>query len=112
MAPAAEPYAYSGPPALQAVIERALKRVVDPEISLNIVDVGLVYGVAVAADRVDVTLTMTSAACPVVDVILADVETELDAALPPELRIHVELVWEPPWNTERMSARARAFMHL
>lgn len=104
------PFAYSGPPALQPIIERALRRVVDPEIVLSILDVGLVYGVNVADDRVDVRMTMTSAACPVADVIRADVETELDADLPPALRIHVELVWQPPWNAERLSGRARAFM--
>lgn len=104
------PFIYSGPPELQPVIERALRRVVDPEIALNIIDVGLVYRVTVAGDRVDVEMTMTSAACPVADVIQADVETELDADLPAELRIHVEIVWEPAWSAERLSDRARAFM--
>ena len=104
------PFDYSGPPELQPVIERALRRVVDPEIALNIIDVGLVYAVTVAGDRVDVAMTMTSAACPVADVIQSDVETELDAELPAELRIHVEIVWEPAWSAERLSDRARAFM--
>ena len=48
----------------------ALRRVVDPEVAMNIVDVGLVYGVTVEAERVHVRVTMTSAACPVADVII------------------------------------------
>ncbi len=77
---------------------------------MTIVDVGLVYGVAVSDDRVHVVMTMTSAACPVTDVIVDDVEAELDRVVPPQMQIHVELVWEPAWTTDRMSARAKAFM--
>lgn len=105
-----ERFAYEGPPELLAPIVQALERVVDPEVAMNIVDVGLVYTVKVADQRVDVDLTMTSAACPVTDIIVDDVENELDRALPPGLKIHVELVWEPPWTPQRMSAKARVFM--
>ena len=104
------PYAYTGPQTLQQPIEAALRRVVDPEMALSIVDVGLVHGVTVAAARVDVTMTMTSAACPVTDVIVADVEAELDRVLPPGLMLHVELVWDPAWTPQRMSPKAKAFM--
>jgi metal-sulfur cluster biosynthetic enzyme len=103
-------FPYEGPPDLLPAIVTALERVIDPEVALNIVDVGLVYGVKVADGRMDVNVTMTSAACPVTDVIVEDIETELDDAMPPELKIHVELVWEPPWTPQRMSARARSFM--
>lgn len=88
----------------------ALREVVDPEMSLNIVDVGLVYGLEIAPTRAKVTLTMTSAACPVAELIVADVEARLGAVLPPGAQIAVELVWEPPWTPERMSERARAAM--
>ncbi|MDE2605313.1 MAG: metal-sulfur cluster assembly factor [Burkholderiales bacterium] len=103
-------FPYEGPAELLPLITRALEGVVDPEVALNIVDVGLVYGVRVAGDRVDVNMTMTSAACPVTDVIVDDVEQALDRALPPQVKIHVELVWEPPWTPQRLSPRARAFM--
>ena len=104
------PYPYGGPAELQGPIEAALRQVVDPEIALTIVDVGLVYGVTVTDEQVHVLMTMTSVACPVTDVIVSDVETELDKALPAHFRIRVELVWEPPWTTDRMSLRAKAFM--
>ncbi|MFC5497891.1 metal-sulfur cluster assembly factor [Caenimonas terrae] len=105
-----EPFPYRGPPQLQPAILAALRRVVDPEVAMNIVDVGLVYGVSVADGVARVEVTMTSAACPVADVIVDDIETQLDRALPPELKIQVDLVWEPPWTTARMSESARRFM--
>lgn len=105
-----ERFPYDGPAELLPVVTAALERVVDPEVALNIVDVGLVYGVRVKDGRLDVNVTMTSAACPVTDVITGDIEDELDRALPPDLKLHVQLVWEPPWTSERLSASARRFM--
>jgi metal-sulfur cluster biosynthetic enzyme len=101
---------YAGPEPLRAPIERALQQVVDPELAMTIVDIGLVVGIEVDDAAVHVRLTMTSAACPVADLIVADVEAELDRVLPPQLALDVELVWEPAWTPKRMSPRARAFM--
>lgn len=101
---------YDGPDALRAPIEQAIGRVVDPELSLSITDVGLVYGVDVDDRRVRVALTMTSAACPVADLIVNELESELDVVVPASMQIEVRLVWDPPWSSERMSARARQFM--
>jgi len=103
-------FLYDGPQELLPTLVDALERVVDPEVALNIVDVGLVYGVVVNDKRIDVNVTMTSAACPVTDTIVEDIESQLDRALPPDMLIHVELVWEPPWTPERMSDKARGFM--
>ncbi|MDA8457257.1 metal-sulfur cluster assembly factor [Acidovorax sp. GBBC 3334] len=104
------PYPYDGPDALRAGIFQALDRVVDPELALSIVDVGLVYGVAVTPDRLHVRMTMTSAACPVADVILDAAEDALDAVAPPGMEIALELVWEPAWTPGRLSRAARVFM--
>lgn len=103
-------YIHEGDETLRAPILAALRSVVDPEMALNIVDVGLVYRVTVDATRVHVLMTMTSAACPVADVILEDVQDALDRVLPPQLAVEVELFWDPPWTPERLSPRARAFM--
>lgn len=105
-----ERFPYDGPQELRPVITEALEQVVDPEVGLDIVAVGLVYGVTVHDDIVDVEVTMTSAACPVADVIVQDIENGLDRVLPPQLRIHVELVWEPAWTPQRLSAKARRSM--
>jgi metal-sulfur cluster biosynthetic enzyme len=109
-AAAASPFPYEGPEELRQVVITALRRVVDPEVALNVVDVGLIYGVKIAEGMVHAEVTMTSAACPVADVIIQDIEKELDAVMPPELLVHVELVWYPPWTPDRMSLSAKRFM--
>ncbi|MFI4929899.1 MAG: metal-sulfur cluster assembly factor [Burkholderiales bacterium] len=108
--PEAPRYAYAGPESMRKPIDDALRRVVDPEVAMTIVDVGLVYGVAVRERRVHVQVTMTSAACPVTDLIIGDIEAELARVTPSDTQLDVELVWEPAWSTDRMSARAKAFM--
>jgi metal-sulfur cluster biosynthetic enzyme len=105
-----DPYPFAGPAELQPLIERALRRVTDPEIAMSIVDVGLVYGVEADERQVRVLVTMTSAACPVVEVIIDDIWHELSRVLPESLAIDVELVWEPPWMPARMSDRAKRIM--
>jgi metal-sulfur cluster biosynthetic enzyme len=101
---------YAGDESLREPLLRALARVVDPEMSLGIVDIGLVYGVKVEPARVQVTMTMTSPACPVVEMIADDIETALREVLPDGRPIEVLLVWKPAWTPERMSERARQAM--
>lgn len=103
-------YPYEGPAALQPAITAALGRVQDPEVGLGILDVGLVYGVTANEGLVRVLVTMTSAACPLTETIVHDIENELDAELPPEWKIQVALTWEPPWTPDRMSAQGRRAM--
>jgi metal-sulfur cluster biosynthetic enzyme len=103
-------FAYAGPAGLEAPLTAALSRVVDPEMALNIVDLGLVYGVKAEEGRVDVDLTMTSAACPVAELIIDDVTNELIDLLGTETKIQCRLVWDPPWSPQRMSLRARTAM--
>jgi metal-sulfur cluster biosynthetic enzyme len=84
----------------EAVLE-ALKTVIDPEVGLNIVDMGLIYDVHVEGERVDVTITLTSPGCPFGPEILNSVETvplELEGIK--EAQAH--LVWSPPWDPETM----------
>ena len=59
------PFPYRGPPGLQAGVVAALKQVVDPELALSVVDLGLIYGVEIDPGQARVVMTMTSAACPV-----------------------------------------------
>lgn len=110
VSPVSSPFPYAGPPALCGPVVAALKRVVDPEVALSIVDVGLVYGVTITPETARVRLTMTSAACPVADLIIEEVEQELDRVLPAGCSIEVALCWEPPWTPDMMSESARRFM--
>lgn len=90
----------------EAEIYDALRRVLDPEIGVNVVDLGLVYGVTIDGDDVRVDLTMTTPACPLGDTLVRETETVLrDAGVAG--RVDVNVVWDPPWNPEMMSSAAR-----
>jgi metal-sulfur cluster biosynthetic enzyme len=92
----------------EQLVCEALRRVVDPEAGVNIVDLGLVYGIDVSPRSVQVRMTMTSAACPMTELIVDDMHEQLAAVLPPDVAIDVELVWDPPWTPDRMSQAARS----
>lgn len=88
-------------------VVEALRNVIDPELGVNVLDLGLVYDVALSGDDVRIDLTMTSPACPLGDVLVADVEQTVRRLVPAAARVEVRLVWEPPWTPERMSDAAR-----
>ncbi len=84
-------------------IVQALSMCQDPELGANIVDIGLIQGINVTeGNDVKVTMTMTSAMCPVTSIILADVQLRLEA-LPGIGKVDVDLVWDPMWTPEMMS---------
>ena len=87
----------------------ALRTVDDPEAGMNIVELGLVYGVEATPPAATVRMTMTSAACPLGDYLTGAVRDALRARFPELEQVNVELVWEPPWTPERMSEEARNF---
>ena len=87
------------------VIE-ALRQVEDPELGMDIVDLGLLYDVEVDESNVKVTHSLTSMGCPVGPMIQEDIQS-VASALPGVENVEVELVWEPPWTPERMSDDAK-----
>lgn len=76
---------------------------------MNIIDLGLVYGIVLAEDGAAVTveMTMTSPACPMGEVIVEEVESVLREQFPGPVQVEVRLVWEPPWHPKLMSEEAR-----
>ncbi|NRO94493.1 DUF59 domain-containing protein [Paraburkholderia sp. NMBU_R16] len=88
-------------------IREALQHVIDPEIGVNIVDLGLVYDIEQRTEGWRIALTMTSPACPMGQSILDDVRAVIDAALQVGTIVDIDLVWEPPWQPEMMSDAAR-----
>lgn len=104
------PFSFDGPEALYQPIVDALRRVMDPEFALSIVDVGLIYGVTVSEDKCQVQMTMTSAACPLAGLIVEDIQEELGRIAGAPLPIEVELLWEPPWTAARLSEHAKRFL--
>jgi metal-sulfur cluster biosynthetic enzyme len=97
-------------PPTSEVARKALRAVKDPELGLNIIDIGLVYDVEVdEGGAVHVRMTLTSPGCPAGAEIMDDVrQTILD--LEGVMSVEVELVWEPYWTPDRMDPRIRAFL--
>ncbi len=88
-------------------VREALRQVDDPEVGMNIVDLGLVYGIEIGEKSVHVEMTMTTAACPMADLITDNARRVIAAITPPDAAIDVELVWEPPWTPDKMTGIAR-----
>jgi metal-sulfur cluster biosynthetic enzyme len=96
----------SSPDDLRDRVIDALRSVIDPELGIDIVELGLVYAVDVDGGHVRVALTTTSPACPLADMVTSDAEVRA-RAIPGVESVEVRLVWEPPWGPERMSPTAR-----
>ena len=92
---------------LQTKVVEVLKTCFDPEIPVNIYEMGLIYNIAVdASGGVQVRMTLTSPACPVAGSLPPEVETKLKA-IPGVTSCQVEVIWDPPWTPEKMSEAAR-----
>jgi metal-sulfur cluster biosynthetic enzyme len=92
-------------PSRDDVIE-ALRQVEDPELGMDIVDLGLLYDVEVEGPKVKVIHTLTSMGCPVGPMIQENVD-QVVRALPDVEDVEVELTWDPPWSPEKMSDDAK-----
>jgi metal-sulfur cluster biosynthetic enzyme len=95
----------------EADIYEVLSECFDPEIPVNIVDLGLIYGVTLDGDAVNIRMTLTARGCSMGDLIATEIEEKL-LGLPDCNRATIELVWEPAWTPERMSAAARERLRL
>lgn len=94
-------------PAIESEVQAALRTVYDPEIPINICDLGLVYELKVdPAGEVSVTMTLTAPTCPEAQSIPGRVESAV-RSVPGVTGVHVDLVWEPPWNPNKMSDAAK-----
>ena len=93
-------------PLAQSIVD-VLSHVIDPEVGENIVDLGLVYGIEVNQNIATINLTLTSSACPMGEMLLEDIHETLCKMLPSEMEFDLDLVWEPPWNPDMMSAAAK-----
>ena len=85
---------------------KVLREVHDPEIPVNIVDLGLVYEIKLQPERVDVKMTLTALGCPMAAEVMQDVRDHL-LQLPTIKDAGVELVYDPPWTPDRMTEEAR-----
>lgn len=97
--------------AQQAITEErvynALRKCMDPEIPVNVVDLGLIYGVKVAAGKdVDITMTMTTRGCPLHDTLVSDIKRHV-GKISGVGNINIEIVWDPPWSLDKMDPIVR-----
>lgn len=101
------PHAAPAASALRDRVIAALRTVFDPEIPVNIYDLGLIYGIEVSdAGEVDVTMTLTAPNCPAAGALPGEVDDRVQA-VEGVTDVRVRLVWDPPWDRSRMSEAAR-----
>jgi metal-sulfur cluster biosynthetic enzyme len=98
------------PPIAIEKIVSALRNVLDPEVGVNVIDLGLVYGIDIAEGRVRLSMAMTSPACPLSDYLKESAETAIRARVPEVMAFEFVLVWQPPWEPAMMSPEARRQM--
>ena len=111
-APAAPETAAGAEPAPTAdQVKLALRKVKDPELNLNIIDLGLVYDIRVDGAEVQVDMTLTSPGCPAGPQIMTDVERAV-RAMPGVDDVGINLIWTPFWTPDRIEPRVRAYMGL
>ena len=92
---------------LRERVVEALKKVYDPEIPINIYDLGLVYGIEVHDSRVKVKMTLTAPGCPMAAYLPALVEEVIRQEVPEAEDVEVEVVWDPPWSPRRVTEEGR-----
>ena len=92
-------------------VKMALRKVKDPELNLNVVDLGLIYGIAVDGNRVEIDMSLTSPGCPSGPQIMGDVE-RMVRTVEGVGDVIVNLVWTPLWTPDRIEPRVRAYMGL
>lgn len=85
----------------------ALKEVVDPEIGLNVVDLGFIYEVKITPKLVEVTYTLTNEACPLGSMLGEQIDQALQSVIQPPQQLKLKLVFDPPWTPDLMSAAAK-----
>lgn len=89
----------------------ALESVVDPEIGLNVVDLGLIYGIEFKECNIILTMTLTTRHCPMGDVIRTAVEQVMEETFS-TMQISVGLTFDPPWNPARISGTGKEFLNM
>lgn len=95
----------------EEMVLTAIKAVIDPELGLNIVDLGLIYSVDIEEDgRITITMTLTTPGCPLHASFAQEIERVLWQSIPDLTGVQVELVWDPPWNPVMISPEGRALL--
>ncbi|MGI0072085.1 MAG: metal-sulfur cluster assembly factor [Thermoplasmata archaeon] len=90
----------------ERLITESLKQIYDPEIPMNIVDLGLIYGFEWSGDDLTLKMTLTAPGCPVAGILAEEIKTAIEK-VPNVKSAKVDMIWDPPWSPERMSDFAK-----
>jgi len=93
----------------EATLWNCLNEVLDPEIPISLVDLGLIYGASIQNGQVEIRLTFTATACPCMEFIREDITDRLEQEHWID-SVEIEEVWDPPWSRERITARGRTLL--
>ncbi len=94
-------------PITEAAVLTAMRSVIDPELGVNVVDLGLVYGAEIDGRNVRVAMTMTTPACPLSSYLKGAAEGAVRSQVPEVGEVVIDIVWEPPWQPTMMSDAAK-----
>lgn len=92
------------------MIEDKLQEVLDPELQISIVDLGLIYKITVSGKKVHILMTLTSLGCPLYDSIEEEIHSQLEAIGIDRSDVEIELTFDPPWSMDLISERAKAML--
>ncbi len=96
---------------LKKKVIEVLKTVYDPEIAVNVYDLGLIYGINVSEEGdIHIKMTLTAPGCPLAGMIVAIAEATVKEKVPEAKNVEVELVWDPPWTPERVTPEGRKML--
>ena len=87
-------------------VRSALSDVIDPELGINVVDLGLIYNILIEGNKISIDMTLTTPGCPLAAMLAGNVEQALREAFP-DADVEVSLVWDPPWSPEMLSEDAK-----
>lgn len=92
------------------IVLKKLEEVMDPELNISIVDLGLVYEVKINKDKVKIIMTLTTIGCPLFSLIETQVKDKIKELKVKEEDISLDLTFDPPWSMDKMSKRAKAML--
>lgn len=90
----------------EKAVWQALTEVMDPELPISVVDMGLIYSVTVAHDSIDIEMTFTAIACPAMEMMIGDIRDKINS-LAAGISTRIRVVWNPPWSKARLTERGK-----
>jgi len=97
-------------PITKKIILHKLEEVLDPELNISIVDLGLIYDVEIKKTKVKILMTLTTIGCPLISMIESDIKNKLTTLGFKEDDVEIELTFDPPWSIDKMSEKAKALL--